>query len=101
MVLLANAGLSRQNGPRPAPPIGGPRPRTIFFGVDRATLGMTKLVGQYVAELAANLAFHLVGLTAIVCRNHDIQQIEPPFSDSPANHFRCLGVKEHLFCTLA
>jgi len=69
--------------------------QTFLFGVDRATSGVAKLAGQYVAEFTANLAFHLISLTAIVCGNHDVQQIVSPFGDGRSNHFQYLGVKKH------
>src|ERR1700732_280888 len=39
--------------------------RTLLFCINRAPFGVAKRAGQYVAELAANLAFHFVSLATI------------------------------------
>jgi hypothetical protein len=57
-----------------------------LFNLNRAQVGMHKAARQDIAELATNLALHLVSLTAIVCRNHDIQQMPTTFSDSLGDH---------------
>jgi hypothetical protein len=42
--------------------------RTFLFYVNRAPFGVGKRTGQYVAELAENLALHLVRPAAVHCR---------------------------------
>jgi hypothetical protein len=67
----------------------------FLFGIDRTPLGMAKPASQYVAEFTANLASHLVTLTAVIGRNHYVQQVVPSVGDSLSNHFQCLGINQH------
>jgi hypothetical protein len=55
---------------------------------------MAKPASQYVAEFTANLASHLIALTAVIGGNHYVQQVVPSVGDSLSDHFQCLGISQ-------